>query len=74
MFRDILFRVEEPTVCALTAFAIEGRISSGLPCRTSKSRPFFFRFCFRSPRHSIKNCALDPEMVIEFYKRDMCIN
>lgn len=55
-------------MCALTAFAIEGRISSGLPCRTSKSRPFFLRLCFRSPKHSIKNCALNAEQVIKFHQ------
>lgn len=45
----------------MTAFAIEGRMSSGFPWRMSRSRPCFVRLRFKSSKHSIRNCALNAE-------------
>ena len=55
---------------ASKAFAREGRISSGFPCRISKFRPYLIKFFFKSSKHSIRNCALNAakQSIIPIYK------
>lgn len=55
--RNLQERKSGITVCAPIDLAIEGTISSGLPCRTIKSNPRCRRLSRRSATLSIMNCA-----------------